>query len=329
MVTDANACVQRDSILVTFDPLPVIPISDATVCVSDTVVLDAGNPGSSYVWSTNETTQSIEVMVNSGVYSVVVTTPTICIDSADVQITFIPFPVVDLGPDTALCDTEQITLDAGNPGETFQWWDGSTSQTVTLYESADVWVSVYNGYCTTYDSVDVVFNPLPIPQLSEELTTCFDLPPHHLPLDAGNPECSFVWSNGDTAQVTLADAYGTYVVTITTPFECSIDDEVLIREYCPSALYVPNTFTPDGDGVNDLFFAMGNNLVDMELSIFDRWGELIYSGENAFAFWNGESNGSPVQDGVYIWKLNYRFMVDVNGTLGPEYEEMGHVTVVR
>ncbi|MCB0779315.1 MAG: gliding motility-associated C-terminal domain-containing protein, partial [Flavobacteriales bacterium] len=145
----------------------------------------------------------------------------------------------------------------------------------------------------------------------------------------GNPECSFVWSNGDTAQVTLADAYGTYVVTITTPFECSIDDEVLIREYCPSALYVPNTFTPDGDGVNDLFFAMGNNLVDMELSIFDRWGELIYSGENAFAFWNGESNGSPVQDGVYIWKLNYRFMVDVNGTLGPEYEEMGHVTVVR
>ena len=329
MVTDANACVQRDSILVTFDPLPVIPISDATVCVSDTVVLDAGNPGSSYVWSTNETTQSIEVMVNSGVYSVVVTTPTICIDSADVQITFIPFPVVDLGPDTALCDTEQITLDAGNPGETFQWWDGSTSQTVTLYESADAWVSVYNGYCTTYDSVDVVFNPLPIPQLSEELTTCFDLPPHHLPLDAGNPECSFVWSNGDTAQVTLADAYGTYVVTITTPFECSIDDEVLIREYCPSALYVPNTFTPDGDGVNDLFFAMGNNLVDMELSIFDRWGELIYSGENAFAFWNGESNGSPVQDGVYIWKLNYRFMVDVNGTLGPEYEEMGHVTVVR
>lgn len=268
-------------------------------------------------------------MVNSGVYSVVVTTPTICIDSADVRITFIPFPVVDLGPDTALCDTEQITLDAGNPGETFQWWDGSTSQTVTLYESADVWVSVYNGYCTTYDSVDVVFNPLPIPQLSEELTTCFDLPPHHLPLDAGNPECSFVWSNGDTAQVTLADAYGTYVVTITTPFECSIDDEVLIREYCPSALYVPNTFTPDGDGVNDLFFAMGNNLVDMELSIFDRWGELIYSGENAFAFWNGESNGSPVQDGVYIWKLNYRFMVDVNGTLGPEYEEMGHVTVVR
>ena len=71
----------------------------------------------------------------------------------------------------------------------------------------------------------------------------FDLPPHHLPPDAGNPECSFVWSNGDTAQVTLADAYGTYV-TITTPFECSIDDEVPTGNTAPAHCMFPNTFTP-------------------------------------------------------------------------------------
>ena len=79
--------------------------------------------------------------------------------------------------------------------------------------------------------------------------------------------------------------------------------------------------------MNDLFFAMGNNLVDMELSIFDRWVNRLFWRER-FAFWNGESNGSPVQDGVYIWKLNYRFMVDVNGTSGLSTRRWA-VTVVR
>ena len=328
-VTDQNDCVQSDSILVTFDPLPVIQLSDTIVCVSETITLDAGNPGSYYLWSTSETTQTIDVAVNSGTYSVVVTTPTICIDSANATLTFIPFPVVDLGPDTALCDTEQITLDAGNPGETFNWHNGSTAQTVTLTDDAEAWVSVFNGYCTTWDTVQVVFNPLPIPVLAEAVTTCLDFPPHYLPLDAGNPDCAFDWSSGENTQVVLADAYGLYVVTITTPLNCSIEDQVLVEEYCPSTLYVPNSFTPDGDGVNDIFYPMGNNLAAVELNIFDRWGELIYTGEDADAFWNGELNGNPVQDGVYVWKVKYRFFEDVEGTLGPEFEDMGHVTLLR
>lgn len=330
-VTDANDCVNDDAATITFDPLPVIVLSDTSVCVSETVTLDAGNPGSWYLWSTGATTQTIDVDVVSGTYSVVVTTTTWCTDSADADLVFVPFPVVDIGPDTALCDLETITLDAGNAGDAFLWHDGSTSQTNTFITDAITWVDVYNGYCTTRDSCVLVFNPLPEYVLPPALTTCLDYPPNYAVLDAGNADCNFLWNTGETSQVILADQYGWYTVIITTPLNCSIYDTVLVEEYCFSSIYVPNSFTPDGDGMNELFFATGTNIdpESIELFIFDRWGELIHTGAGGNAYWDASVNGAPVQDGVYVWKVQYRFITDVNGTLGPENEAVGHVTVIR
>ena len=328
-VTNSFGCFASDTAEITFDPLPVISLSDTIVCVSETITLDAGNPGSSYLWSNAATTQTIDVNAADGTYSVIVTTPTICIDSAQATLTFISFPVVDLGPDSALCDEESIVLDAGNPGETFTWFNNASSQTVTLFDDATAWVDVFNGYCVTRDTVEIVFNPLPVIIQDKSFVACLDFPPHYQLLDAGNPDCSFIWSTGETTQTIQATDYGFYYVTVTTPLNCVYDEVLLIEEYCPSALYVPNSFTPDGDGVNDLFFAMGHNLSTVELSIFDRWGELVYTGKDAQAFWDGDMNGTPVQDGVYVWKVKYRYIDDVEGTVGPENESVGHVTVVR
>ena len=101
-------------------------------------------------------------------------------------------------------------------------------------------------------------------------------------------------------------------------------------EYCRNALYLPNSFTPDGDGINELFFPTGNNIASIKLAIFDRWGELIYEGKDADAFWNGKFNGSLVKQDVYVWKVTYRYYEDVTRTvLSPEAEKMGHVTVLR
>lgn len=330
-VTDANQCVNSDTATITFDPLPVILLEDTSVCISQQVTLDAGNTGSSYQWSTGATTQAITIDSVSGVYSVVVTTPTWCVDSADASITFVPFPVVDLGPDSALCDGGSITLDAGNPGAAYTWNDLTNGQTHTFTDDAIAWVDVYNGYCITRDSVELVFNPLPFEILPAAITTCLDYPPHYAVLDAGNSDCTFQWSNGEVTQVILATEYGLYEVHITTPLNCSIDDEVLVQEYCHSAIYVPNTFTPEGDGFNDIFFPTGTNLDpgSLRLDIFDRWGELIHTGKGGEAYWDAKVNGTDVQDGVYIWKVSYRFIENVEGALSPEYERTGHVTVLR
>lgn len=331
-VLDGNVCTGVDSILVTFDPLPVVILSDTSVCVSETMVLDAENPGSRYLWSpTGETTQTIAVNAATGVYSVVVTTATICVDSAQAQINFIDFPVVDLGPDTALCDGQSLELDAGNPGLGILWRTGATTQHITLYAGAMMGVEVYNGYCTSYDSVDVIFNPLPNELAEHELSACFADPPHELMLDAENAGDSYLWHpSGETTRYITVKDYGLYTVDITTPENCTITESILVNEYCPNQLFMPNSFTPNNDLSNDVFAPDGWNLTGMELYIFDRWGEVIQHGVGTAARWDGTIGGAPAPMGVYAWKLLYRFYQDANkSVIGEVHERTGHVTLIR
>jgi gliding motility-associated-like protein len=90
-------------------------------------------------------------------------------------------------------------------------------------------------------------------------------------------------------------------------------------------IYIPNSFTPDGDGLNDGFFPDGFGITDGDYSfmIFDRWGEKIFESNTKFEPWNGSYKGKLVQNGVYVWRLEFR---DINGEF---HKEMGHATVIR
>jgi gliding motility-associated-like protein len=74
------------------------------------------------------------------------------------------------------------------------------------------------------------------------------------------------------------------------------------------ALYVPNAFTPDGDGVNDEFFVVGDPILNMnfELLIFDRWGELIHSSNDLTKPWDGRYGGTDCMQGQYVWRVSVK-----------------------
>ncbi|MCB0791424.1 MAG: gliding motility-associated C-terminal domain-containing protein [Flavobacteriales bacterium] len=328
-VTDAFGCTGSDTIAVTFDPLPVVVLTSDTACIDGTITFDAGNPGSTYLWSNGNTGQTVTVTDSSATYSVVVTTPTICVDSASVQATFLDFPPPSLDPDTALCAGEVLVIDAHAPGMDLTWSDGSHGPTYTLTSDDTVLVDISNGFCVTRDTIVVVFNPLPVPITDQDRDVCFDPPPHHLELDAGNPGCTYLWNTGETTQHILAERYGAYSVTITTQEGCSINGTIDLVEYCPPAIWMPSAFTPDADGVNDLFGPIGHNIATVELDIFDRWGELVYTGKDGDALWDGTVGGSLAPDGVYVWKIAYRFITDALGSQGNAEEAVGHVTLLR
>lgn len=116
-------------------------------------------------------------------------------------------------------------------------------------------------------------------------------------------------------------------LTVTNNYGCAdtycdvvvIDGEMLV--------YVPNAFTPDGDGVNDLFFAEGFALEksdDFTMYIFNRWGELIWESHNATVGWDGTAKGQKVQTDVYVWKVIVRDPYN-----GNKLDMIGHVTVLR
>ncbi|WP_227006136.1 hypothetical protein, partial [Marinifilum sp. N1E240] len=100
-------------------------------CDGNIITLDAGNAGSTYLWSTGEITRTITVNA-SGNYSVVVTDGNGCSATDDVNVTVHSNPTVDLGSDQETCNGNTITLDAGNAGSSYLWSTGETTQTITV-----------------------------------------------------------------------------------------------------------------------------------------------------------------------------------------------------
>lgn len=131
-VTNANGCTATDNYVLTVNSLPVINIpTNAGVCLGSTLTLDAGNTGSTFLWNTNATTQTINVIA-ADTYSVVVTDANGCSNTASVDVVVNSLPVVNLGPNATLCFNlnETLQLDAGNVGSTYAWSvPGLTGQT--------------------------------------------------------------------------------------------------------------------------------------------------------------------------------------------------------
>lgn len=160
-VTNEGGCSVPDQIVVTVNPLPVLPFgNDTTVC--ETYRLDALNEGSAFEWSTGATTQQIKI-TQDGTYSVIITNSYNCSVTDDISIDVLPVPVVEFGEDTMICDGENLVLDAGIEDMKYLWSDGSINQTLTASSEGTYSVTTTdaNG-CIGYDEVEITVNPLPV-----------------------------------------------------------------------------------------------------------------------------------------------------------------------
>lgn len=193
---------------------------DTTLCGG--TVLDAGNPGYSYLWSTGATTQTITVGT-SGLYSVVVSDSLGCTGRDSVLLNISAPPIVALGADTAVCDT--VTLDAGNPGSSYLWSSGDTSQTVSVGAGTFAVTVTNTAGCIGADTIVVSLVAPPTVNLGGTASGC-----DSVLLDAGNPGNAYLWSTGATTQTVLVSNSGSYSVTVTQPSGCqyAVSDTVLV-----------------------------------------------------------------------------------------------------
>ena len=121
-------------------------------------------------------------------------------------------------------------------------------------------------------------------------------------------------------------AYGSYVITqiVYNQYGCTDTARKTIEILPENRFYIPNTFTPNGDGLNDLFMPaiMGGD--NYRFMIFDRWGELIFDTQDTFQGWDGRYKGTKCQEDVYVWKIEYTNVVDLE-----EVRLIGHVNLIR
>jgi gliding motility-associated-like protein len=368
----AGSCSIVDSILVTFNNGPVLALgNDTSLCAGQPITISAGNPGATYLWSTGATTETISPD-STGSYSVAASFGT-CTARDTINITFNPIPVVNLGPDQLLCNGLSVTLDAGNPGAAYLWSTGAMTETISVSATNLYWVVVQNGTCVGTDSIQITAYTSPHVNLGPDISICYG---SDTSLNAGNAGMEFLWNTGDTTQtikisstgtyfvnvnnhgclgsdtaivnigqeiyVSLgADTFicpgstmqidagtgftryawspiggnyhfieieqpGTYQVIVTDAYGCTGSATKYVRDFCAMNIFVPNTFTPNKDGKNDLFQAFGEGITGFHLYVFDRWGELLFESTDIAIGWDGTYNGNEAQQGSYVYRVDYQ-----------------------
>ncbi len=221
-VTSPQSCVSIDTLVVSESSAPPVNLGpDAALCQGDSLTLNAGT-GSSYLWSTGATSQSI-VVNQAGTYDVTVSFGANCGTSDTMNLVVNALPVVNLGNDTLFCPSLGMVLDAGAGGTTYAWSSGQTTQQITLTTGGTYTVTVTNAaLCSSTDIVVVQTGIDPQVNLGPDIRLC---PGSSAILDAGAGNTSYFWNTGATTQTITVSTVGTYYVLGTT--SCGTDSAAI------------------------------------------------------------------------------------------------------
>jgi len=382
-----QTCTLYDSIDVYFKPLPVVELGPAQeVCEGSFATFDAGNPGASYHWNTNQITQTIQAGT-TGWYAVTVTQLG-CIGKDSAQLTAFPIPEVNLLGDRHLCENDTLYLDAANPGNHFLWSNGETSQSIFVTGPGEVWVQVGISPCFNYDTITVDLVSLAV-ELGPDTLLC---PGGSITLNAQNPGMNYLWNTGDDTQAINVKRNGTFWIEVSM-YQCSVSDTIhidlmenlnlpvmlnlcgseylnidaaieadayiwssgettpiikvtepdiyslmAIKGQCTlydstivignsgiATFYIPNTFTPNNDGVNDVFIAKGTDLTYFSMTIFNRWGSFVYETNDIEKGWDGKFEGDDVPPGEFVYVIKYATICSFNQI----FQKVGTLQVLK
>ena len=341
----------------------VITVCHGVEAVLTPSFASSGNGGPyTYNWSPiAATTNSLGVVGNaplgatSNTYAVTVNDGcTIPGSTAVFTVNVNPLPVIDfVATPTAGCAPLTLTLTgtSNNPGDVFTWSDvagGNQNPIIpTLQDSGKYTVSLLVTNPTTGCKKDttkvnyIEVYPRPIASFYANPQTTSILDPNIDFFNTSQGATSYYWDFGDPAAIggtnTSIVTNPSHSYTFVGPYSVNLvatsikgckDTAIIIVEITPDfALYIPNTFTPDGNGLNDIFQPLGVGIDEenFRLDIYDRWGENIFT-SNAFRKgWDGTVKGGSkiAEQGVYTYKMSVR------DTQGNKHPYVGHVTLLK
>jgi gliding motility-associated-like protein len=314
-----GACSVSDTISIVQAAEPQLG-DDTVLCEGQTIVLEPPSGALSYQWSTGSTVQNI-IVTSGGQYHVTVNWGP-CQTRDTINIAYTSYPSnVNLPSSANLCPGDSIELDPGtNAGASFLWSTGEQTQVIYINSGGVYTVQVSNQNCSVWDTININgLSPIPV---SNYVSMCNV---DEYTLDAGPGALSYLWSTGATTQTITITNSGTYWITIVTPL-CVLSDTILVEgSFESGALWVPNSFTPNNDLLNDTFVLKGTDITEFHLVVFNRWGEVIFESKDMGKPWDGTIKGKMAEQGVYVWKVKYKTLCSKDAQLS----RSGHVSVIR
>lgn len=354
--TNSNGCKDTATTAVTVNPLPTVVAQSTYIgpnCDGNTFYL-VSSGGTSYLWTGPNgftSTQQNEVFVNattaiSGTYIVTVTDANGCVDTGSTSFIVYQTPQAVTVSDVSTCTGDSLVLVANGFG-TINWYSDAaltnlvqsnsstyspsipTGTAATYYVTAtsngcesaadSAAVSNYNVYADGIASITTGFTPINVNFTN--LSTGVDT------LD------SFLWIFGDESTATTYNASHTYteggdynVILVVTETTSGCFDTAFIHVVFEngSELIIPNIFTPNGDGVNDVFTVIGTSIKTLHADIYDRWGLKMFELNGPNSSWDGKTrSGEPASDGTYY------YMLKAEAYDGKSYEQNGAFQLAR
>ncbi len=301
-ITNSEGCQYSDTINITAKQLPAFTLgNDTTICEGTSLKIDAKIAADIYRWNTGATTASVELS-NSGLYWCDVLKNG-CTYRDSIRLSIQPLHVVNIGRDTTLCNTTSYSINGPNIPGIFEWSTGAIAKVINISASGNYRLKVTNNGCTAADTVKVVFTKQPSVSLGLDKFIC-EGEKVSLAAAINTNDAVLLWNNGTSANTLIVQSAGQYWLRASNYCGAAADTIIIAKGTCD--LLVPNAFSPNGDGINDQFVIKGgDNLKKFQLSIFNRYGQLIFTTANKAVSWNGTFKGQPVTVGTYYYVLNF------------------------
>ncbi len=338
IVTDANGCSTMQTITVmsnTTAPIVTATSSSDLNCTITSSTLRGISAGNSMVWNGGTLVNVADpaIVNEAGIYTVTATDLTNnCTASSTVSVQGAPGPTLTgEAINTCLGKSDgAITLITTGTGLTYSWSNASISQNQSGLASGSYTVTItdVNG-CTATTATSILQLPNPIANAGIDETI---IQGQRIQLSASGGT-SYLWSpsvslnyNNIYNPVASPSQTTNYVVTVTDGSSCTAKDSVLITviDCNASELFVPTAFSPNGDGQNDVFYIRAPDCItQIEITLYDRWGELVFETINPGQGWDGTFRGKSLGTGVFS------FYLTANLSNGQHISRKGNVTLLR
>jgi len=353
--TSQYGCINSDNMVVTVNPIPVVNAgNDTSICFGESISV-SGTGADVYSWNNGVSNNAIFIP-NEGTitYTVVGTTNAGCTNTDSLVLIVKSIPQIQFQSDaTNGCIPKTINfLNETENTQSCTWKFGSelsaggysdASYTFTEEGCFDITLEVlgtngcsnssqFNNFICVEDAPNVSFTA------STETVNQLDAVVHFFNTTEG--ATSYNWNFGDSTENAYDEnpihdfaglPYGNYMVKLiaSSSMGCTDSNFVIIKMDEESLFFIPNTFTPDEDSYNTLFqpiFTDGFDPFNFSMTIYNRWGELVFETNDASIGWNGLmfNSGEIVQDGMYTWSIIYK---KVNNAQTDQIS--GHVNLLR
>ena len=347
-IIDAENCVthqqmwihQPDSLIATATQLMPIPCFNETGTVG--VNVSGGNYPYQFNWSTGDNSNSISGL-SSGIYQVTVTDSRSCQDVSEIYLSQPPELLADTAYNDMICSNVcngsiRIFPFGGTPPYNYNWSDDLQTGNVNSLCEGDYYLTLTDNNGCSITKNFTINNLNYIPPVSADADKYIIFMGESSNLTASAPNSSsFIWTpsnslNNNNLQNPVASPYETtlYTVRVIDSMGCSNIDTVriFVKEIlCGEPyIFVPNAFTPNGDGINDEFmvkFPIGM-LTELYFAVFNRWGEVLFETDNLYSNgWDGSYKGAKLSTDVFVYMMKARCLD------GQIYEKKGNVTLLR